>query len=466
MKIRFGILCISTIVSALTLHAQLKPYGLDGKVITCLAAEARDYGSQLSYASTQLYAGTNGDGVFSVASEKEIPNWISLKLDSSEITALSVQHFGYGPKDGLMLFAGVVPNYQKGDSTLIYSRIVTTPAADTMWTASDSGIDRQKFTRVNALNSYYFTGHTPPQPVMMSGNRGMYQGAPLGKSWTESSVPAGSMFNSIDVNPHWFGTLAWAAGSYVGREPLPAAFRSTDAGKTWTPFLLPTYRFGEASTIAINPRSMDSVFAGFSNAIWVTHDSGASWRELLSSPNTTFTAIAVDPTAPENVFAGGIADSNGFVFFHSKDGGRSWTRIMPIPAVYAAGVSSLVIVQTKAPATVVFIGTRGSGVWRYEPSTTFVISPGVFPARFLFEQNYPNPFNGGTVFSYQSSVVSRVRLRIFDLLGREVVTLVNEEKDPGSYAIRWDAADFPAGVYFYQLKADDFLAVRRMVLVK
>ena len=473
MKTRFWIFCFSTLVSTAAVSAQLKPFGLDGKVVTALAAEMRDYGGHWARPSSIIYAGTSEDGVFFVAPEKEFPDWVPLGLDKKTVTTLSVQHFGFGPKDGIMLFAGVVPNFQQGDSTLIYRRLVSTPL-DTVWTTSDSGVNKQKLKRINALNSYYFTGHTPRQPLVMGGDRGTYQGESLGRFWSETSAPEGVKLNLIDVALHWFGSLAWAAGALVGRELVPATFRSDDKGKTWTPFLLPTYAFGEAHSIAINPRSADSVYAGMPNIVWMTGDSGKTWKEVLSAPNTKFTALAVDPLAPENVFAGGTSDSNTFVFYHSSDGGSTWTRIVPIPTVHIAGVSSILVVQTAAllPRTFIFIGTFGTGVWRYEPTTSVVVEDkNKMPVRFVLHQNYPNPFNTVTVISYQLKVKSFTTVTVMDLLGREVAILVNEEKSAGSYSVRWDAAIFPSGVYFYRLyassgSAGNFFEMKKLLLMK
>jgi len=87
-------------------------------------------------------------------------------------------------------------------------------------------------------------------------------------------------------------------------------------------------------------------------------------------------------------------------------------------------------------------------------------------SHFQLYQNYPNPFNPSTTIRWQSAVGSWQTLKIYDILGREVETLVDKRKPAGEYQVQWDASGFPSGVYFYQLKADDFTAVRKMLLVK
>jgi beta-galactosidase len=88
------------------------------------------------------------------------------------------------------------------------------------------------------------------------------------------------------------------------------------------------------------------------------------------------------------------------------------------------------------------------------------------PTEYRLEQNYPNPFNPTTVFSFKVPVVSSVRLVVYDLLGREVATLVNERKEPGSYAVKFDAGRLASGAYYYRLFADAYVSTRSMMLVK
>ena len=98
---------------------------------------------------------------------------------------------------------------------------------------------------------------------------------------------------------------------------------------------------------------------------------------------------------------------------------------------------------------------------------------GEIPTAFALEQNYPNPFNPTTAISYQLPVIGFVTLKVYDLLGREVATLVNETKAPGNYEVNFNASNLPSGVYFYQLKAvpfgrqaGEFNATNKMILLK
>jgi len=88
-----------------------------------------------------------------------------------------------------------------------------------------------------------------------------------------------------------------------------------------------------------------------------------------------------------------------------------------------------------------------------------------FPTQFLLQQNYPNPFNPGTTIKYQIPELSFVTLKVYDVLGNEIETLVNEEKLIGSYDVEFNATVLPSGIYFYRLQAGSFVETKKMVFI-
>jgi hypothetical protein len=86
--------------------------------------------------------------------------------------------------------------------------------------------------------------------------------------------------------------------------------------------------------------------------------------------------------------------------------------------------------------------------------------------RFELQQNFPNPFNPKTVIKYQVFNRSNVVIKIYDILGKEVITLVNMIQMPGSYVIGWNATNYSSGIYFYKMTAENFLDVKKMILIK
>ncbi len=95
----------------------------------------------------------------------------------------------------------------------------------------------------------------------------------------------------------------------------------------------------------------------------------------------------------------------------------------------------------------------------------------VLPAKFSLSQNYPNPFNSETIIRYQVTNKSWVQIKIFDLLGNEIKTLVNEEKEPGYFTTSWNGKNnnnliVPNSVYIYQMRADAYIESKKSIILR
>lgn len=88
------------------------------------------------------------------------------------------------------------------------------------------------------------------------------------------------------------------------------------------------------------------------------------------------------------------------------------------------------------------------------------------PLEYSLEQNYPNPFNPNTQIIYSIKEAGLVQLKVYDILGKEVATLVNENKEAGNYSVDFIASQLPSGVYIYQLTTPGFTQARKMILTK
>ncbi len=108
-----------------------------------------------------------------------------------------------------------------------------------------------------------------------------------------------------------------------------------------------------------------------------------------------------------------------------------------------------------------FINTPAGETWTKE--ITIVVSQ---PQKFALFQNYPNPFNPVTNIDFTVPVAQHVSLKIYDVLGREINTLVDEVKQPGGYTVRWDVSSHSSGLYFYRLRTSNFSDVKKLSVVK
>jgi hypothetical protein len=90
----------------------------------------------------------------------------------------------------------------------------------------------------------------------------------------------------------------------------------------------------------------------------------------------------------------------------------------------------------------------------------------ILPQNFQLEQNYPNPFNPSTRIRYSIPEASFASIKVYDMLGKEVATLVNEEQSAGNYEVDFDATGLSSGIYFYKLQAGNFIETRKMTILK
>ncbi|MBK7377890.1 MAG: T9SS type A sorting domain-containing protein [Ignavibacteriales bacterium] len=130
-------------------------------------------------------------------------------------------------------------------------------------------------------------------------------------------------------------------------------------------------------------------------------------------------------------------------------------------------LSVIVFVQSNASKTV-----YQSETINYSSLTiTSIDEEGETPTEFTLEQNYPNPFNPKTKIKYTipsnvKNQTSNVSLKVYDILGKKVAELVNENKPAGEYEILFEASELPSGIYLYQLQAGNFIESKKMILIK
>jgi hypothetical protein len=105
-----------------------------------------------------------------------------------------------------------------------------------------------------------------------------------------------------------------------------------------------------------------------------------------------------------------------------------------------------------------------------EPFSITIVSAvekeGTVPTEFNLSQNYPNPFNPSTTICFEIAGQASVTLSIYDLLGRQIETLVDQRLAPGSYSVQWNAANRTSGIYFYELRAGNTIQTKKMILAK
>lgn len=210
-----------------------------------------------------------------------------------------------------------------------------------------------------------------------------------------------------------------------------------------------------------------------------TVNGGGSWVNDASlggtgnGNNKSFTWCASGTSGPDpfmgiwvsndgdsiNVRVGGVLGSLGATLFKRNSNGAS-TSVAPTSIVYtSSGNNRAAFSYAGFGPTNIYANQEGllTGIQNVGSET---------PVSYKLEQNYPNPFNPVTNIKFSVPNAANVKLVIYDMLGKEVATLVNQQMNTGTYNVDFDAAALSSGVYFYKLTAGDFTAIKKMMLVK
>ena len=194
----------------------------------------------------------------------------------------------------------------------------------------------------------------------------------------------------------------------------------------------------------------------------------------FSPPTTVMKAVPLKSTSARLVIKWQATDgTNGSgvsstTVFQSQDGG-------PFTAIGTSNSDSLVLTADAGSHKYAFYALSTDNVGNIESIRPATVSTDIandvseiadVPVEFGLSQNYPNPFNPSTTISYTLDAKARTSLKVFDILGREVANLIDEEQGAGHHAITWDAGRLSSGIYFYRLTAGDRVATRKLVLLK
>jgi hypothetical protein len=205
-------------------------------------------------------------------------------------------------------------------------------------------------------------------------------------------------------------------------------------------------------------------------------DAGASWgadtRLTNNSANSFSPSVSVSGQVVHVVWSDNREGNNNEIYYkRSTDGGVSWGADTRLTNNSANSSYPSVSVSGQVVHVVWYDERDGNSEIYYKRDPTgnpfgIININSEIPKEFSLGQNYPNPFNPSTFIRFALSVAGMTNLKVYDILGREVATLVNEQLKPGTYEVVFNGTNYPSGVYYYVLKAGDFIENRKMVLIK
>ncbi|HEY5122392.1 MAG TPA: T9SS type A sorting domain-containing protein, partial [Ignavibacteria bacterium] len=393
----------------------------------------------LSSSNSYLYAGTynyyNGGKIF-----RSSTNGINWEITSNDLQRADINVL---VASGTNVYAGTT------DSGIYIS--------------TNEGINWFKAGR-NGLPSYDIRALNTSGTNIYAGVAGdLYMTTNNGLNWRT---------DTLQIQANGVRDIVFSGANILVGFDIGGVYRSVDNGISWVRVNsgLPYPNTSGLTCMTVNGQN---IFAGFyyGKGIFMTTNYGDNWINISNGlSNLSITAVAA---IGSDIFIG--TDTN--TIYHSFNLGVNWSKINP-------GLSSYPFVpyinKLYISGNYIYAATDKQSVWR-RPLSDFVgikIISSEVPNKFSLSQNYPNPFNPVTKIKFTVANGFPIKtfgndkggvfvtLKVFDILGREVATLVNEQLAPGTYEVEWNASQFSSGVYFYQFNAENYIATKKLILLK
>ncbi|MCC6866802.1 MAG: T9SS type A sorting domain-containing protein [Ignavibacteria bacterium] len=347
------------------------------------------------------------------------------------------------------------------------------------------------------LNCVRVSNNSFQNNVSIAGNNGVVLvSSNTGLNWVTKTPVTSANLNAVDHN-YWLfavgdnGTILYAnemfTGSLVSRNSgttrnlrgvvissvnnqkiivvgdKGTILRSTDTGNNWENVSIPDTSFNFYAINQKNANQLNSgdrfIAVGSGGRIYKSTDIGATWQQKTSGTTNTLRSVYF-----LNLDSGTVVGDNGTIRF-TTNGGETWFTdpFFNSPSSRNYRSVSCIHMQSRtfsAMSDSIFIVSDDPVYLGINNVSTEI------PKAFSLSQNYPNPFNPVTNIKFSVSKNSFVKLTIFDINGREVETIVNQNMHAGTYNADWNASGFSSGVYFYKLITDDFVETKKMILIK
>jgi photosystem II stability/assembly factor-like uncharacterized protein len=365
-----------------------------------------------------------------------------------------------------------------------------------IWTDATGDLSRMDLYCITGIDSLHAWVGTADGRIFATSDGGV--------QWTQQSYP-GTQSPFIDgiwffdpQNGRALGDPASSGGTYI-------ILKTTDGGRNWSHVLVePTGSSGEAgwnnSWWWSDPSH--GWFGTNAGKVWRTSDGGAHWASATTTATNSLGVafgdslhgVAIHDNGVTSVTTdGGATWSNGTKLssylagiafapgapdvwavdpaapYHSVDDGQQWVAETTFP--FDGSITHV----TTADPTHAWAATSFGQILSYIPRVTGIALPssGGAPSEYTLFPNYPNPFNPSTILTYRVGSPGRIRLSIYDVLGRQVAVLVDGNRPTGTYTVRWDATACATGAYFARLTAMSSTApgtivsqVRKLLLLR
>lgn len=244
---------------------------------------------------------------------------------------------------------------------------------------------------------------------------------------------------------------------------------TNDGGENWSYQFIP-----EAGNLAAASFSDENTFyvtgLNFPNSyVFKSTNAGLDWFQTAFQSTEFFLdgINFLEGTDAGFVFGTTFQPSTQIFFIKTDDGGNSWSEpefIFSFPDYLILG--SKILDDNNLYLSGGNLAEQGLILKTSDAVLPVELDKLKQPVEYSLEQNYPNPFNPATTVRYQIPEISFVTIKVFDVLGKEIATLVNGEKPTGNYEVKFDGTNLPSGIYFYQLRAGSYVQTKKMLMIK
>ncbi|MBE2217805.1 MAG: T9SS type A sorting domain-containing protein [Ignavibacteria bacterium] len=317
----------------------------------------------------------------------------------------------------------------------------------------------------------------------------VYRTSNGGANWSLVFTQAGGFMDAIWMTS---ATNGFMMGDPVGGRW--SLWRTTNGGVNWdsTGLYVPQIAAEASWNNSLYISGSNIYFGTNTNRIYYSSNNGANWTSQTTPAASQYAVWFNTPT---------VGLSGGANMFSTVNGGTTWSNMTSLGTSNISGITGIGTTwYFVRQANLIFKSTNNGTTWAIDYTATVgaqylhigksrtgtrmwacTITGGIsksegavgiapisneVPSAFGLEQNYPNPFNPSTTFKFNVPSASNVSLKIYDMLGNEITTLVNENLQSGVYEVKFDASTLSSGVYFYSLNAGNFTATKKMMLVK
>ena len=348
---------------------------------------------------------------------------------------------------------------------------------------AESGLSGQwiRDFAINSSNEIFITS------VGSQFGDGVYKSDDNGNTWTKVWDAISSGMNCLYIDQQ---NVIYVGMNYYDSQG--GIFRSEDGGNTWTNiFELP------ANIYEIVKLNNGRILAASYGQIYFSDDNGVNWNSTSSGlVQATISDIALNP---ENEI---FITTLGYGIYKSVDNGLTWItkmgagwdfsclKISSDGKIYAAtqgnwlyesddngdnwflvngglNDSKYILSLEITKSGFLFAGMDYYGIYKSANKVVTTLNEeNTVPSKFELMQNYPNPFNPSTSIEYSVPSNEYVLLKVYDVLGNEVNTLVNERQSAGNYEVNFDASNLVSGIYFYRLQSGSFIQTKKLMLLK